>query len=105
MLVESNTHAYARKIGKNHDDSIYHGFVLFLHTLPHTARGVKVQGSSPGGRACAAFSHRLSSPLSLNRGSIIITTNLAFSEWTDLFQNTALLTALIDRLTFRSYLI
>lgn len=39
------------------------------------------------------------------RGSIIITTNLPFSEWTDLFQNTALLTALIDRLTFRSYLI
>ena len=39
------------------------------------------------------------------RGSIIITTNLAFSEWTDLFQNTALLTALIDRLTFRSHLI
>ncbi len=39
------------------------------------------------------------------RGSIIITTNLAFSAWTDLFQNSALVTALIDRLTFKSYLI
>ena len=39
------------------------------------------------------------------RGSIIITTNLAFSAWTDLFQNTSLVTAIIDRLTFRSYLI
>ena len=39
------------------------------------------------------------------RGSIIITTNLPFSAWTDLFQNNALVTALIDRLTFKSYLI
>ena len=39
------------------------------------------------------------------RGSIIITTNLAFSDWTDIFQNNSLLTALIDRLTFRSHLI
>ena len=39
------------------------------------------------------------------RGSIIITTNLAFSEWADLFENTSLLTALIDRLTYKSYLI
>ena len=39
------------------------------------------------------------------RGSIIITTNLPFSAWTDIFQNTALLTALIDRLTFKSHLI
>ncbi len=39
------------------------------------------------------------------RGSIIITTNLAFSAWTDIFQNSALVTALIDRLTFKSHLI
>ena len=39
------------------------------------------------------------------RGSIIITTNLPFSAWTDIFQNTALLTALIDRLTFKSHLV
>ncbi len=39
------------------------------------------------------------------RGSIIITTNLAFSDWTKLFDNTALVAALIDRLTFKSHLI
>ena len=39
------------------------------------------------------------------RGSIIITTNLAFSAWTDLFQNSQLVTALSDRLTYKSHLI
>ena len=36
-------------------------------------------------------------------GSTIVTTNLAFSEWTDLFVNTAMVAAPVDRLTFRSY--
>ena len=39
------------------------------------------------------------------RGSTIITTNLAFSEWTNLFENTAMVAALVDRLTFRSYIL
>lgn len=34
------------------------------------------------------------------RRSIIITTNLPFSRWTTLFENTAMIAALIDRLTF-----
>ena len=38
-------------------------------------------------------------------GSIIVTTNLAFSEWTSLFENTALVAALVDRLTFNSYIL
>ena len=39
------------------------------------------------------------------RGSTIVTTNLAFSEWTNLFENTTMVAALVDRLTFRSYVL
>lgn len=39
------------------------------------------------------------------RGSVIVTTNLAFSQWTDLFENTAMVPALVDRLTFKSYVL
>ncbi|WP_196590412.1 IS21-like element helper ATPase IstB [Pectinatus frisingensis] len=39
------------------------------------------------------------------RGSIIVTTNLAFSQWTELFENTAMVAALVDRLTFKSYVL
>ena len=39
------------------------------------------------------------------RGSIIVTTNLAFSQWTELFENTAIVAALVDRLTFKSYIL
>ena len=39
------------------------------------------------------------------RASTIVTTNLAFSEWTNLFENTAMVAALVDRLTFRSYIL
>lgn len=39
------------------------------------------------------------------RGSVIVTTNLAFSQWTDLFENTAMVAALVDRLTFKSYVL
>lgn len=38
-------------------------------------------------------------------GSTIVTTNLAFSEWTTLFENTGLVAALVDRLTFKSYVL
>lgn len=38
-------------------------------------------------------------------GSTIVTTNLAFSEWTNLFENTAMVAALVDRLAFRSYIL
>jgi len=39
------------------------------------------------------------------RGSVIVTTNLAFSQWTELFENTAIVAALVDRLTFKSYIL
>ena len=39
------------------------------------------------------------------KSSTIVTTNLPFSKWTDLFENTTMVTALIDRLTFRSHVL
>ena len=39
------------------------------------------------------------------RGSIIVTTNLPFSEWTTLFENTAMVAAMVDRLTFQSHIL
>ncbi len=39
------------------------------------------------------------------RGSIIITTNLEFSNWTELFENEIMVAALIDRVTFRSHIL
>lgn len=39
------------------------------------------------------------------RGSIILTTNLAFSSWTELFENETMVAALIDRLTFKSHIL
>lgn len=39
------------------------------------------------------------------RESTIVTTNLAVSEWTNLFENTAMVAALVDRLTFRLYIL
>jgi len=39
------------------------------------------------------------------KASIIITTNLEFSSWTDLFENEIMVAALIDRVTFRSHIL
>ena len=39
------------------------------------------------------------------RGSTIVTTNFPFSDWTKLFENESLVSALVDRLTFRSYVL
>ena len=39
------------------------------------------------------------------KSSPIVTTNLPFSKWTDLFENTTMVAALIDRLTFRSHVL
>ncbi|WP_207713424.1 ATP-binding protein [Fusibacter sp. A1] len=37
--------------------------------------------------------------------SVIISTNLKFSDWTELFENETMVAALIDRLTFRSHVL
>ena len=39
------------------------------------------------------------------RASVIITTNLEFSRWTELFENELLVATLIDRITFRSHVL
>ena len=39
------------------------------------------------------------------KGSTIVTTNLPFSKWTELFENTTMVVALIDRLTFHSHVL
>lgn len=39
------------------------------------------------------------------KNSTIVTTNLPFSRWTELFENTSMVAALVDRLTFRSHVL
>jgi len=39
------------------------------------------------------------------RASVIVTTNLEFSRWTELFENELMVAAMIDRLTFRSHVL
>ena len=39
------------------------------------------------------------------RTSTIVTTNLPFSKWTELFENTTMVAALVDRLTYRSHVL
>ena len=39
------------------------------------------------------------------RQSVIVSTNLKFSDWVTMFGNTTMVTALIDRLTFRSHVL
>lgn len=39
------------------------------------------------------------------KSSTIVTTNLPFSRWTELFENTTMVSAMIDRLTYRSHVL
>lgn len=39
------------------------------------------------------------------KGSVLITTNLEFSKWTDFFGDPMLIAALVDRLTYRSHIL
>lgn len=39
------------------------------------------------------------------RSSTIVTTNLPFSRWTELFENSTMVSALVDRLTYRSHVL
>lgn len=38
------------------------------------------------------------------KSSVMVSSNLEFSRWTELFENATLITALVDRLTFRSHI-
>ncbi len=39
------------------------------------------------------------------RSSTVITTNLEFSKWTEMLSNAALVSALVDRLTYHSHIL
>lgn len=39
------------------------------------------------------------------RASTIVTTNLPFSKWTEMFENQTMVAAMVDRLTFKSHLL
>ncbi len=39
------------------------------------------------------------------KASIIVTTDLPFSKWTELFENPTMVAALVDRITFRSHVL
>lgn len=39
------------------------------------------------------------------RASVIVSTNLAFHSWTELFENDMMVSALVDRLTYRSHVL
>ena len=39
------------------------------------------------------------------RSSSIVTTNLSFSKWTELFENATMVSALVDRLTYKSHVL
>lgn len=39
------------------------------------------------------------------KSSVMISSNLEFSRWTELFENPTLITALVDRPTFRSHIL
>ena len=39
------------------------------------------------------------------RQSVIISTNLSFSNWTEMFENTTMVTALVGRLTYKSHVL
>ena len=49
--------------------------------------------------------YKIRSTTQLRNWITIVTTNLPFSQWTDLFENTTMVAAVIDRLTFRSHVL
>jgi len=85
------------KLGYNKSNFSEEFFDNYLKCIKHLDKktGTENYGSS-GLKAARELSEK---------GSIIITTNLEFSRWTELFDNPTMVAALVDRITFRSYVL
>lgn len=68
------------------------------------AKMPEIQRRQQGARKSSEMLFQVISERS-ERASIIISTNLEFSNWTSLFENEIMVAALIDRITFRSHIL
>jgi DNA replication protein DnaC len=71
---------------------------------PHRARGPRRTGVSRAARRCRQLVFEVLSERH-ERGSLIVTTNLPFGEWTKVFPDPRLAKAVVDRLTHRAHII
>ena len=84
-----------------------------------TGRRPPIYPKTPGHLPCSSLTHPLPLPSRrpsvsfggfgfsqrYERGSILVTTNLPFDEWTEVFGSERLTGALLDRLTHRAHIL
>ena len=72
--------------------------------LPHRGRGARRAGLSSLPEGAAELVFQVISERN-ERGSLIVTTNLTFGEWTKVFPDPRLAKAVVDRITHRAHII